>query len=92
MSNYYGCKEEAMNLIPHYFIVIVYKTVKPSNLQKLQIIQNVNKVMFQVIFIFFDLFLIEQIIATPSFLSGGNRFLKHSTWAAGVLSKGLRHQ
>ena len=35
-------------------IDIIYKTVKPSYLKKLQIIQNINKLMFQIIFIFFD--------------------------------------
>ena len=33
---------------------IICKTVKPSHLEKLQIIQNVNKLMFQVTFKFFD--------------------------------------
>ena len=31
---------------------IIYKTVKPSHLKKLQIIQNIKNLMFQVIFIF----------------------------------------
>ena len=35
VSNYHGYKEEAMNLIPHYLIVIIHKTVKPSHLEKL---------------------------------------------------------
>ena len=35
VSNYHGCKEEAINLIPHYLIDIIHKTVKPSHLQKL---------------------------------------------------------
>ena len=61
MSNYHGCKEEAINLIPHYLIDIIHKTVKPSHLEKLQIIQNINKLMFQVIFIFSDSILIKQI-------------------------------
>ena len=52
VSNYHGCNGEAINLIPHYMIDIIYKTVKPSHLQKLQIIQNINNLMFQVIFIF----------------------------------------
>ena len=47
-------KRYLINLIPHYLIDIIYKTVKPSHLEKLQIIQNVNKLMFQVIFIFSD--------------------------------------
>ena len=33
---------------------IIYKTVKPSHLEKLQIKQNMNNLMFQVIFIFSD--------------------------------------
>ena len=33
-------------------IDIIYKTVKPSHLEKLQIIKNINNLMFQVIFIF----------------------------------------
>ena len=33
---------------------IIYKTEKPSHLEKLQIIQNINKLMFQVMFIFSD--------------------------------------
>ena len=62
MSNCHGCKEEAINLIPHYLIDIIHKTVKPSHLEKLQIIQNVNKLMFQVIFVFSDWTLLKKII------------------------------
>ena len=51
VSNYHGCKEEA---IPRYLIAIIHKTVKLSHLEKLQIIQNINKLMFQVIFMFSD--------------------------------------
>ena len=37
MSNYHGSKEEAIKLvIPHYLIDIIYKIVKPSDLEKLQ--------------------------------------------------------
>ena len=43
-----------MNLMPHYFTDIIYKTVKPSHSEKLQIIQNINNLMFQVIFIVSD--------------------------------------
>ena len=64
MSNYHGCKEEAINLIPHYLIDIIHKTVKPSHLEKLQIIQNVNKLMLQVIFIFSDWISMKQIIVS----------------------------
>ena len=53
MSNYHGCKGEAINLIPHYIIDVIYKTVKPSShFEKLQIIQNIKNLMFQLIFIF----------------------------------------
>ena len=52
MSNYQGCKEETINLIPRNLIDIIRKTVKPSHLEKLKIIQNINK-----------LILIKQIIA-----------------------------
>ena len=32
-------------------IYIIYKTVKPSHLKKLQMMQNTNNLMFQAIFI-----------------------------------------
>ena len=35
-------------------IDIIHKAVKPSHLEKLQIIQNITDLMFQVIFIFSD--------------------------------------
>ena len=44
VSNYHGRKEEAINLIPHYLINIIHKTVKPSHLENLQTIQNINNV------------------------------------------------
>ena len=34
VPNYYGCKGEAINLIPRYLIEIIHKTLKPSHLQK----------------------------------------------------------
>ena len=40
-------------------IDIIYKTVKPSHLKKIQIIQNINNLMFQIIFIFFEWILIK---------------------------------
>ena len=40
MSNYNGCKEQAKNLMQHYIINIIYKTGKPSHLEKLQIMQE----------------------------------------------------
>ena len=89
VSNYHGSKEEAINLIPHYLIDI-HEIVKPSHLEKLQTIQNINKLMFQVTFIFSDLILIKQIIvfSTP-FALGETDFQK---LLSGVLSGGLGHE
>ena len=82
VPNYHGCKEEIINLIPHYLIDIIYKTVKPSHLEKLKIIRNVDKPMFQAIVIFFWLNFDR---ANHSFLHpfclGANRFLKNTTWS-----------
>ena len=79
MSNYHGCKEEAINLIPHYLIDIIHKTVKPLHLEKLQIIQNINK-----------LILIKQIIVSSTpFVLGETDFQKI---LPGVLSGGLEHE
>ena len=82
VSNYHGCKGETTNLVPHYMIDIIYKTVEPSHLEKLQIIQNKNSLILQVIFIFSDSILIKQIIVfSNSFYCWGNRFLKNSAWS-----------
>ena len=67
VSNYYCCKEEAIKLISYYMIDISYKTVKQSHLKKLQIIQNINNLMSQVIFMFSDWILIKQIIVSSTF-------------------------
>ena len=89
MSNYHSSKAEVINLIPHYLIDI-YKTVTLPHLEKLQIIQNVSKLIFQVIFIFSDWILIEQIIdsSTP-FALGETDFEKI---LPGVLSGGVGHE
>ena len=50
VSNYHGCKGEEIQLIPYYMTDIIYKTVKPSHLKKLQVIQTIKNLMFQVIF------------------------------------------
>ena len=77
MSNYHGCKGEAMNLILNYLIDIIYKTVKPSHLKKLQIVQNINELMFQAILIFSDWILIKQIIVSSTlFVLGETDFQK----------------
>ena len=52
ISNYHGCKGRAIKLIPYYMININYKTIKPSHLKTLQVMQNIKNLMFQVIFIF----------------------------------------
>ena len=65
MSNYHGCKEEVITLIPHYLIDTIYKIVaKAIPFRKIAIISNGNKLIFQGIFIFSDWVLIEQIIAS----------------------------
>ena len=80
VSNYHGCKEEAINyLIPHYLIDIIHKTVKPSHSEKLQIIQNINR-----------LILIKQmIVSSTPFVLGETDFQKI---LPGVLSGGLGHR
>ena len=91
MLNYYGSKEEVVNLIPHYLIDIIYNIVaKAITFRKIAIVPNGNKLIFQVIFIFSDWILIEQIIAssTPSVL-GETDFQKI---LPGVLSGGLGHE
>ena len=89
MLNYHGCKGEAINLIVHYLIDIIHKTVKPSHLQKLQTIQNINKLMLQS-FKFSDWILIKQIIVSSTpFVSGGTNLQKV---LPEVLSGGLGHE
>ena len=55
-----------MTLILYYMIDVIYKIVKPSHLKKLQIIQSINNLMFQVFFIFSDWILIKQIIVSTN--------------------------
>ena len=54
VSNYPGSKRVAINLIPYCLIDDIHKTVKTLHLEKLQTMQNVNKLMLQVILTFFD--------------------------------------
>ena len=35
MSSYHGCKWAAINLMPHYLIGIIYKTVKSLQFRKI---------------------------------------------------------
>ena len=49
-------------------IDIIYKTVMPSHLKKLQIILKIKSLMFQVIFIFSDWILIKQSFFLHPFL------------------------
>ena len=90
MSNYHGCKGEAMNLILNYLIDIIYKTVKPPHLKKLQIVQNINELMFQAILIFSDWILIKQIIVSSTlFVLEETDFQKT---LPGVLIEELSHE
>ena len=59
-------------------IDIIYKTVKPSHLKKLQNMQDIKNQMFQVIFIFSDWNLIKQIVisSTPFYCWGKQIFEK----------------
>ena len=69
MSNRNGCKGEAIILMQHYLIDIIYKTFicKITTSRKNTNHTKYNNLMFQVIFIFFDWILINQIIvlSTP---------------------------
>ena len=90
MSNYHGCKGETINLLLHYLIDIIHKTVTASHLEKLGIIQNVNKLMLQFIFIFSDWVLIKQIIVSSTpFVLQETDFQKI---LPGVLIAGLGHK
>ena len=51
----------------------ICKTVKPSHLKKLQILQNIHNLMSQVIFIFSDLILIKQIIVSSTISGVGEK-------------------
>ena len=61
VSNCHGCTGQAIELMRYYMIDIMYKTIKSSHLKILQIIQNINNLLFQVIFFFSDWVLIKQI-------------------------------
>ena len=90
VSNYQGCKEETINLIPQYLKDIIHKLVKPSHLEKLQIIQNINKLMFQVIFTFSDRTLIKQQFPPP--LLSWWKETDFQKILPRVLTGGLRHE
>ena len=68
VSNYHGCKREALNGIQHNLIDF-YKTVKPSHLEKLKIIRNIISIMSQVNFIFSNCILIKLVIVFSTPLS-----------------------
>ena len=48
-----------MKLMSYYLIDIIYKTISPSDLKKLQIIQNIINLVFQVISLFSNSILIK---------------------------------
>ena len=78
MSNYHACKEEAINLILPYLIDIIHKTVKPSHLEKLQITQNIDKlILIKQILVFSSPFVLRETDfqkLLPGVLSGGMGF------------------
>ena len=58
-------------------MIDIYKTVKPSHLEKLKIIQNINNLMFYVISIFANWILIKQIIVSSTpFCCWGKQIFK----------------
>ena len=93
VASYIFWRNLSVKLIPHYLIDIIYKIVaKAITFRKIAIVPNGNKLMFQVIFIFSDWILTEQIIASSNpFCLGGNRFSKNSTrsfeWGTGAWVK-----
>ena len=90
MPKYHGCKGETINLLPHYLIDIIHKTVKPAHLEKLQIIENIKKLMFHAIFIFSDWIFIKQIVVSSTLsVLGETDFQK---FVAGVLSERLKYE
>ena len=52
--------------IDYIIIDIIYKTLKPSHLKKMLVIQNIKNLMLQVTFKFSDWILIKQIIASST--------------------------
>ena len=82
ISDYHGCKGEAIKLIPYYIIDIIYKSVTSSRLKKLQITQNIKNLMFQVILIFPDWILIKQIIVSSTLFCCWEKtdFRKNAAW------------
>ena len=63
-------------------IDIIHKTAKPSNLQKLESIQNIKNLMFQVIFIFFwmNFDKANHSFLHPFLLLEETDFLKNAAW------------
>ena len=82
VSNYHGCKGEAINLSPHYLIDIIHKTVKLWHLKKNNKSYNLNKLN---VARHLDIFWLNFGKANHSFLHpfhlGGKRFLKNSAWS-----------
>ena len=75
-------------------IDLICKTVKPSHLEKLQIMQNIKNLMLQVIFIYSDWIFIKQIIVRslrPFLLLGETDFRKNAAWGEWLISFCLWH-
>ena len=77
VANCHGCEGQAMKLVPYYIININYKTVRPSYLKKLQIIQTLKKLMFEVIFIFPDRILLKKVKVSSTLFCWENSFLSN---------------
>ena len=71
-------------------IDIIYKSVKPSQLEKLQIIQNIKKLMFRILLIFSDWILLKQIIVSSTTLFLGETDFQKIL--PGVLNGLLEHE
>ena len=71
-------------------IDIIYKSVKPSQLEKLQIIQNIKKLMFRILLIFSDWILLKQIIVSSTTLFLGETYFQKIL--PGVLNGLLEHE
>ena len=73
--------------MPYYVIDIMYKTVMPSHLTRLQIIQNIKNLMFQVMLIFSDWISVSKSSLPPPLSAvGGNRFSKECCLEEWVIS------
>ena len=62
VSNYHDYIGEALKLVSYCMIDFIYKTVYPSHLRELQIVQNIKILIFEVILIFSDWILVKETV------------------------------